>query len=135
MITSRNANVVPFIYAVEITLTASSLGSSNITLSADSWFELVSLDASTDQASNQTDYNPNSFSVLITDQGTGRALSSAKIHQRNICGNACHGRFQRNSVRFAPQTTLQFEFQNLVSATNNIQLSLVGYKLFGGPGV
>lgn len=134
MIQGKNTKLLPFVYAVDITLAASALGSISLTLSADSTFELVSFDASTNNAAAQTDMNPDYFTVQITDQGTGRALSSTKLHQRILCGNAYRGRYQRNAVMFSPLTTILFEFQNLVAAELQVQLGLVGFKHFVGAG-
>lgn len=126
----RNNTVIPFIYVLDITLNANGLGSKNLTLSADSWFELMCYRASTDNDSNSTDFYPNFFSVQITDGGTGRQLQSTKVHQRNICGTAFMGYDEKRAIKFAPNTILQFDFQNLTAEALEIQFGLVGYKYF-----
>lgn len=133
----RNNKVIPFIYDVDITLTALALGSVNLTLAADSWFELCSYRASTNNADAATDFSPNYFSCLITDSGTGRQLQTTRTQQRILCGNAYFGMDQKRPIKFAPNTVLQFDFQNLVNDSLQIQFSLVGYKWFdlSNPGI
>lgn len=126
----RNNKVIPFTYLVDITLGASALGSVNLTLAADSWFELANYRASTNNAAAATDFSPNYFSVLITDAGTGRQLQSTRAQQRILCGNAFFGEDQKRPIKFSPNTVLQFDFQNLLNAELEIQLGLSGFKWF-----
>jgi len=127
----RNSKVIPFIYLVDIELAANALGSINLTLAADSWFELAAYRAVTDNHAAATDYTPNYFSCQITDAGTGRQLQSTKTQQAILCGNAFMGAREARPIKFAPNTVLQFDFQNLTADVLGIQLGLAGYKWFG----
>lgn len=127
----RNSKVIPFTYVVDIELGANALGSVNLTLAADSWFELAAYRAVTDNNDAATDFTPNYFSCQITDAGTGRQLQSTKTQQAVLCGNAFNGNQEARPIKFAPNTVLQFDFQNLTADTVKIQLGLVGYKYFG----
>lgn len=128
---TKNSKMVPFDYIIEITLSANGLGSKNITLAADSWFTLLAYRASTDAAGNATDFAPNYFSCMITDQGTGRQLQSTKTPQRILAGTAYMGQHERIPISFAPQTILQFDFQNLSAEELDVTFGLIGYKDFG----
>lgn len=134
MITLRtNSKSIPFIYAVAQTLSANGLGSVNLTLAADSWFELTRFVAATNDANFDTDQNPNAFSVQVTDQGTGRQLSNLKIQQALITGTTYRHANQRYGIVFSPNTTIQFDFQNLTGNSLSIQLGMEGYKYYGQP--
>jgi len=124
-----NATAIPFTYVVTSpTLTASSSGSITLIMQADSRFELTAIFATSSLDAN-TDMSSNNFSVLITDQTTGRQLSSNRIPQRIFAGTAFNGYLGRRSILFNPQSNLLFDFLNLSGASPNvITLSLVGYK-------
>lgn len=131
----QSKDVLPFIYGFVIALSSAANGSQNLTLEASSWFELHYMMASTDtdqiQSSTISAQYPNNFTCQITDQSSGRQMSSAKVPQRCMFGPA--NQFASRNIRpivFAPNTVLQFDFLNLVAATNNVTISLIGYKVF-----
>jgi len=72
---------------------------------------------------------PNSFTVSIRDQTTGRDLMSAPVPQRVLCGNAFKQFLEKRGIIFEPQSNLLFTFTNLTAATNSITLALHGYKI------
>ena len=72
---------------------------------------------------------PNSFTVSIRDQTTGRDLMSAPVPQRVLCGNAFKQFLEKRGIIFEPQSNLLFTFTNLTAAANNITLALHGYKI------
>ena len=72
---------------------------------------------------------PNSFTVSIRDQTTGRDLMSGEIPQRVLAGNAFNGFAQKRGVIFEPQSNILFTFTNLTAAVNNITVTLHGYKI------
>ena len=129
----RNSNVIPFIYPVDITLSSNGSGSKNLTLAADSWFELRAFRGVTNATNAATDQNPNYFSCQVIDAGTGRALQSTRVQQAVLCGNAFRGEEEKRAIKFAPNTVLQFDFLNLTSSSLTVQLALVGYKWFNLP--
>ena len=128
-----NTNSLPFVYVVTATLGAAVGATSSTTLimQADSRFELMGImgtggvDATTE---NSLQY-PNSFTVSIRDQTTGRDLMSAPVPQRVLCGNAFKQFLEKRGIIFEPQSNLLFTFTNLTAATNNITLALHGYKI------
>lgn len=129
-----NTNSIPFVYVVTPPALAASLGSTASTtliMQADSRFELIGILGTGGAATTTEDsqVNPNSFSVTIRDQTTGRELMSAPVPQRVLCGNAFNGFLQKRGIVFEPQSNLLFTFTNLTAAANNITLALHGYKL------
>ena len=128
-----NTNSLPFVYVVTSTLGAAvgATGSSTLIMQADSRFELMGIfgtggfDATTETAQNY----PNSFTVSIRDQTTGRDLMSAPVPQRILCGNAFRQFLEKRGIIFEPQSNLLFTFTNLTGLANNITLALHGYKI------
>lgn len=128
-----NTNSLPFDYVVTATLGAAvgATGSATLIMQADSRFELMAIlgtggvDATTE---NSLQY-PNSFTVSIRDQTTGRDLMSAPVPQRVLCGNAYRQLAEKRGIIFEPQSNILFTFTNLTAAANNITLVLKGYKI------
>ena len=100
-------------------------------MQADSRFELMAIlgtggiNATTE---NSLQY-PNSFTVSIRDQTTGRDLMSAPVPQRVLCGNAYRQLAEKRGIVFEPQSNILFTFTNLTADANNITLVLKGYKI------
>ena len=128
-----NTNSLPFVYVVTANLggAVGATVSTTLIMQADSRFELMGimgtggLDATTE---NSLQY-PNSFTVSIRDQTTGRDLMSAPVPQRVLCGNAFKQFLEKRGIIFEPQSNLLFTFTNLTAATNSITLALHGYKI------
>jgi len=129
-----NTNSLPFDYVVTATTgaAAGSTVSTTLIMQADSRFELMGImgtggiNATTE---NSLQY-PNSFTVSIRDQTTGRDLMSAPVPQRILCGNAYKQLAEKRGIIFEPQSNLLFTFTNLAGgAANNITLVLKGYKI------
>jgi len=128
----NNTDSIPFVYVVTAQCSAAvgSTASFTLVMQADSRFELSAI-LGTGGAAFDTENtlpNPNSFSVSIRDQSTGRDLSSAPVPQRVLCGNAYQQILQRRPIVFEPQSNILFTFTNLGAAVNNITLALHGYK-------
>lgn len=126
-----NTNEIPFTYVVPaITLAANASGQQNLVLMADSYFELAYIFATggVDATTENTLINPNNFSLLIQDNTTGRALMSARVPQRILCGNAFNGFPQRRPTVFEPQSNLLFDYLNLTAGNNTVTIAMVGYK-------
>jgi hypothetical protein len=129
-----NTNSLPFVYVVTATTgaAAGSTVSTTLIMQADSRFELMGI-FGTGGADNTTENSlqyPNSFTVSIRDQTTGRDLMSAPVPQRVLCGNAFKQFLEKRGIIFEPQSNLLFTFTNLTGgAANNITLALHGYKI------
>ena len=100
-------------------------------MQADSRFELMAILGTGGVAANTEDslQFPNSFTVSIRDQTTGRDLMSAPVPQRLLCGNAYLQLAEKRGIVFEPQSNLLFTFTNLTAAVNNITMVLKGYKM------
>jgi hypothetical protein len=129
-----NTNSLPFDYVVTATTgaAAGSTVSTTLIMQADSRFELMAI-LGTGGANATTEDSlqyPNSFTVSIRDQTTGRDLMSAPVPQRVLCGNAYKQLAEKRGIIFEPQSNLLFTFTNLAGgAANNITLVLKGYKI------
>ena len=129
-----NTNSLPFDYVVTASLGAGALGASTSTtliMQADSRFELMAIlgTGGATAASEDSLQYPNSFSVQIRDQTTGRDLMSAPVPQRVLCGNAYKQLAEKRGIIFEPQSNLLFTFTNLTANATNITLVLKGYKI------
>lgn len=128
-----NTNSLPFVYVVTATLGAAVGATSSTTLimQADSRFELMGIMGTGGQLATTEDslQYPNSFTVSIRDQTTGRDLMSAPVPQRVLCGNAFKQFLEKRGIIFEPQSNLLFTFTNLTANANNITLALHGYKI------
>ena len=128
-----NTNSLPFDYVVTATLAGAigATGSSTLIMQADSRFELMGIFGTGGVAATTEDslQYPNSFTVSIRDQTTGRDLMSAPVPQRVLCGNAFKQFLEKRGIMFEPQSNLLFTFTNLTAAANNITLALHGYKI------
>ena len=128
-----NTNSLPFVYVVTAALgnTVGATASTTLIMQADSRFELMGifgtggLNATTETSQSY----PNSFTVSIRDQTTGRDLMSAPVPQRVLCGNAFRQFLEKRGIIFEPQSNLLFTFTNLTADANAITLALHGYKI------
>jgi hypothetical protein len=128
-----NTNSLPFVYVVTAALGAAvgATVSTTLIMQADSRFELMGI-MGTGGANATTEDSlqyPNSFTVSIRDQTTGRDLMSAPVPQRVLCGNAFNQFLQKRGIVFEPQSNLLFTFTNLTANTNNVTIALHGYKM------
>ena len=128
-----NTNSLPFVYVVTSTLggAVGATASATLIMQADSRFELMGI-FGTGGLTNATETSqsyPNSFTVSIRDQTTGRDLMSAPVPQRVLCGNAFRQFLEKRGIIFEPQSNLLFTFTNLTSDANSITLALHGYKM------
>ena len=151
--------VLPFIYSVDISLSASGTGTKTLVLGSDSEFELYGFEARTsadnsDQTGavlatsssgsipagnvNNVIQSPDNFKLLIKDISTGRDLFTSSLNRSIICGNASNYFIPEGyRIRWPRQNQLQFDFSCLYSTlpsnlTNlDITFALRGYKIFG----
>jgi hypothetical protein len=129
-----NTNSLPFVYLANVTFGGGTLGASlstTLIMQADSRFELMGImgTGGATAATEDTLFYPNSFTVSIRDQTTGRDLMSAPVPQRVLCGNAFQQFLEKRGIVFEPQSNLLFTFTNLTNLANNITLALHGYKI------
>jgi hypothetical protein len=128
-----NTNSLPFVYVVTASLGAAvgATVSTTLIMQADSRFELMGIfgTGGTTATTEDSLQYPNSFTVSIRDQTTGRDLMSAPVPQRVLCGNAFKQFLEKRGIIFEPQSNLLFTFTNLTAATNSITLALHGYKI------
>jgi hypothetical protein len=128
-----NTNSLPFVYVVSATLGAAvgATVSTTLIMQADSRFELMGImgTGGVNATTEDSLQYPNSFTVSIRDQTTGRDLMSAPVPQRVLCGNAFKQFLEKRGIIFEPQSNLLFTFTNLTAAANNITLALHGYKI------
>jgi len=128
MALNKTDKVIVFDYLATITLANAAQGQTVLTLAADSQFELHAILGNCSEDAD-TDFRPNNFSCLISDQATGRQLSNVRIPQVVLCGNANWALLERRPITFPALGTLLFDFLNLTANTNTINIVLKGYKL------
>ena len=128
-----NTNSLPFVYVVTASLggAVGATVSTTLIMQADSRFELMGImgTGGVNATTEDSLQYPNSFTVSIRDQTTGRDLMSAPVPQRVLCGNAFKQFLEKRGIIFEPQSNLLFTFTNLTAATNSITLALHGYKI------
>ncbi len=127
----NNVNsLIPFTYLVtSSSLALNAAGTFNLQIQQDSSFILSAILGSSSQQ-DPTDYSPNEFTCLITDQTTGRQLMSSALDQRLLCGDAYRSVLQRQPVEFLPNSNLSFQITNLNASANVIKIALMGFKQF-----
>jgi hypothetical protein len=151
--------VLPFIYTVDISLSASGTGTKTLVLGSDSEFELYGFEARTSaDNSNQTGavlatsssgsisagnvnnvvQAPDCFKILIKDISTGRDLFTSSLNRSLVCGNTSNLFVPEGyRIRWPRQNQLQFDFTCLYSTLPtaltalDITFALRGYKIFG----
>ena len=127
----RSNNILPAWYGVVVgPLLTTAAGQGNLVLEQSSEFELHEIfGVSTEDDPN--DPQSNNFSVKISDESTGRALSNIRIPQVALCAPANDGyRFLR-PVIFPPLANILCDVLNLSGNTNTITIVLAGYKIYG----
>jgi len=114
-------------------ITANTSAQQSLTMQNDSDFELCTILGQSNQdgirsngAALANAFQPNNFSVLITNQATGRTLANVRIPQSII---APYGGYRLLSPIVLPAgTILLFDFLDLSGVTNVVNLVLAGYK-------
>lgn len=127
----QSGSVLPFIYADDVTLAASigTQATGSFTMDTDSWFELWYFVASSSLDADD-DVIPNNFTIQISQQASGRALSNVTIPARMITSPQNPFMRQMRPVVFAPTTTIQFVATNTVASANVVTFGFAGYKLY-----
>lgn len=135
--TLRSTQIIPFIYGVSVTLTSSGSGSGTITMNQDAPFELHYFAARTDRDFRQYDGTTwagtefaDAFTVLVTDQTTGRQLMNQRTHQRVLCAPSNKSISERRPIVFPAGTVIACDFTNLIAQALVVDFYLKGYKLY-----
>lgn len=128
----NNNLIIPFTYVhTPAALSGNGSSQTTLTMAADCAFELLAILGSC-TVDTDTDVMPNNFSVQITDQSTGRLLSSARVPQRNLAGTANNGNLtEKYPIRFPANCTLLIDILELSGGSNTVTICLKGYKIYG----
>lgn len=127
---------MPFTYSFTFNLNANAAGNQILVLDNDSEFDLYAITAATDQDGTLTAavgpvQLPENFSLLLTNQTTGRAMSSELLRRGNVCGNSFTNVLpEGRPIRFPRKTQLQMQILNLVAVPIVVQVAFKGYKVF-----
>jgi len=126
-----NNLIIPFTYLVNSgAIVGNGSAQVTLTMSADCSFELLGFLSSctSDAVANVI---PNGYSVLITDQSTGRQLASTRVPQRMFASSTYNPMtYEKYPIRFPASCVLLFDFLDLSGNTNTIIIGLKGYKLY-----
>lgn len=124
------AVIIPFTYLVQIALTANQAGQQQLTMAADSVFELLRILAVTD--ADDDAFPPNNFAIQITDSTTSHQMSNARVPQAIYTAYTYQGpgNDEKYPIRFPAQAQVLFDFLNLTSGTINVSVALKGYKIY-----
>src|SRR5689334_9832977 len=104
---------LPFDYVVTPPqIVQSGSATTQLTMMQDSWFELHMISAVTD-LDDPNDPAPSNFSVLMTDQTTGRQIASQRVPQSVLTSPQIGGYRLLAPVIFPPMSNVTFDFANL----------------------
>lgn len=123
--------IIPFTYVISSGAMAGNASAQvSLTMQADSSFELLRI-LGTSSLDTDAETIPNNFSLLITDQSTGRMLSNIRVPQRLVTMQSMQGMMdEKYPIRFPASCVLLFDFLDLSGNTNTVTIALKGYKLF-----
>jgi hypothetical protein len=125
-----------FIYGANfLAIAAGITQTNNITIQADSDFELQKLCFASDlNAGVQTDSTRTipQCTLIILDTGSGRQLMNQGIDLTTFFGNGSEPFILPTPKKFRANTALSLALTNYsVAQTYNVRLSLIGMKVFG----
>ncbi len=127
----RSNLILPFTYVFPtVTLTANQSAQVTLQMEQSSQFELHEI-FGTCTADTDTDFMPNNFSVLFTDQGTHKQMSNLNVPQRLLCGPSNRGYRQIRPVIFAPGTNILASVLDLSGGGNVVTITWQGYLIMG----
>ena len=130
-----------FVYQVPVFASlaaATGTGSQNLLIQADSDFEwthgIYQFDIAATQVTWATRPIPN-MTIQITDSGSGRFISSAAVPVTSMFGDPDSPRMMPISKVFSANSNIVFSAVNFdaATATGNLRLSLLGWKLYYYP--
>ena|SRR5580765_4378366 len=127
----RSNNILPFTYVFPtFTLAASGATQQTLQMEQSAQFELHEIFGSSTRDA-ATDFMPNNFSVLFTDQSTHKQMSNLRVPQRLLCAPSNRGYRQVRPVIFAPGTNILADVLDLSAQTNVVQITWSGYLIMG----
>ena len=127
----RSNNILPFIYVFPtFTLAANGAQQQTLQMEQSSQFELHEIFGSSDEDTD-TDYCPNNFSVLFTDQSTHKQLSNLRVPQRLIAAPSNRGYRQIRPIIFSPGASILADVLDLSGQASVVQISWSGYLIMG----
>lgn len=133
----KSSQTLPFFYGVQVSLTSNGSGSGTITCQQDAPFELHYFMARSSLDFRQYDGTTfanvefaDTFTVMITEQTTGKQLMSQRTHQRVLCSPGNNSISERRPVEFPAGTVFTVELTNLIAAANVVDFYMKGYKLY-----
>jgi len=124
----------PFIYECDLlAIAASSSASGSITINNDADFLIVSICGVVTDATNATLLTYVPATILITDNGSGRAIASAATPYNNLVGTAQYPGYLDYPKYLARSTSLSVQWNSLEAVIRNARLSFKGFKIFSAP--
>jgi hypothetical protein len=127
----RSNNIIPFVYVFPpIILSSGGSAQQTLQMEQSSQFELHEIGGSC-TADADTDFMPNNFSVLFTDQSTHKQMSNLRVPQRVLCAPSNGGYLQRRPVVFAAGANILADVLDLSSSSNTVTITWTGYLIMG----
>lgn len=127
----RSNNILPFSYVFPtFTLGSGQSAQQTLQMEQSSQFELHVI-CGTSSADTDTDFEPNNFSVLFTDQSTHKQMSNLRVPQRLLCGPLNSGYRMVRPIIFAPGTNILADVLDLSSGSTTVQIVWHGYLVMG----
>ena len=132
MAIATNKNAIPFVYIVQTSsLSNGQTFTQPLIFDTASYFEWRTTLGTTNATNETTAVSPNNFTLQITDQGTGRQMTSGKVPQSILCGNSFNnGIYPTTPIRIMPGSNFVFDFTNTSGGNAIITVALHGFKLF-----
>ncbi len=127
----RSKNILPFTYVFPtFTLTSGQSLVQTLQMQQSAQFELHEIFGSC-TADADTDYMPNNFSVLFTDQSTAMQMSNLRVPQRILCAPANQAFRQIRPIVFSPGAIIQADVLDLSAGNNVVTIAWAGYLILG----
>lgn len=112
--------------------TANATQSLPVQIQSDSDFVIQSLlRVGTDAATGLTFFDRVPATLLLTDTGSGRALSDAPVHIEAYCGDAQNPGWNPFPKRMGSASTLNVQATNLGTVALTLRIYFAGFKVFG----
>jgi hypothetical protein len=121
----------PFIYNCEIlAIPASSSSTGTVSINNDADFLIVSIVGVVTDANNANPLTNVPATVLITDNGSGRAISNIPTAYNNAIGTTLMPYYLDYPKYLARSTTLSVQYNSLEAVIRNVRIAFRGFKIF-----
>ena len=122
----------PFIYEADIlNAPAASASTSSLSINNDADFLVISLVGRVTSTDFATEIAFPPATLLITDSGSGRAISNVSVLWQNTVGTALQPYYLDYPKYLARGTTVTIQYTNLAAATAHcMRLAFRGFKIF-----